>query len=202
LQLAYGTPEKNVPIYVAGSGERTLRLAGRVGDGALISGMPADFARAVDYVRQGERETDKPVGSTTLLMWTTVAVDDDREAARAAVRGSVARRALNTFTRLARAGQLDPVDAAPLEALKSTPYNGQTGEAGYAELIPERWIDRFAIAGTPAEVSARLQQAIAAGAQEISMILMGPRTGARGSADQLTRFAETVMRPLQAAASG
>ncbi len=29
------------------------------------------------------------------------------------------------------------------------------------------------------------------------MILMGPRPGARDGADQLTRFAETVMQPIQ-----
>jgi hypothetical protein len=28
------------------------------------------------------------------------------------------------------------------------------------------------------------------------MILMGPGPGGRGAADQLTRFAETVMRPI------
>jgi alkanesulfonate monooxygenase SsuD/methylene tetrahydromethanopterin reductase-like flavin-dependent oxidoreductase (luciferase family) len=64
-------------------------------------------------------------------------------------------------------------------------------------VIPEAWIDRFAIAGTPDEVRSRLEQAIKQGAQEISLILMGTRTADRGGSEQLTRFAESVMQPMQ-----
>ena len=67
--------------------------------------------------------------------------------------------------------------------------------------MPEPWIDRFAIAGTPQEVRARLERAVEQGAEEISLILMGPHNAARGGADQLTRFAETVMQPMQRDAS-
>ena len=63
-------------------------------------------------------------------------------------------------------------------------------------------LDLFAIAGTPEEVRERLERAVKTGAEEISMILMGPRPGVRGGAEQLTRFAETVMRPIHRAAAG
>ena len=68
--------------------------------------------------------------------------------------------------------------------------------------MPERWIDLFAIAGTPAEVRARLEAAVQTGAEEISMILMAPSSGARGGADQLSLFAETVMQPMQGPRGG
>jgi hypothetical protein len=42
-----------------------------------------------------------------------------------------------------------------------------------------------------------LKEAVAQGAEEIAMILMGPRSGARGGSDQLTLFADSVMRPMQ-----
>jgi 5,10-methylenetetrahydromethanopterin reductase len=200
LSLSWVKPRSNpVPIYIAGSAERTHRMTGRVADGALISGMPDQLATSIDSVRAGEREAGRIEGSTRILLWTTVAVDDDREAARTAVRGSVARRVLNSFGRLAKQGQLDPEDLQALVRLQREHDQGHLWEAGYADLVPERWIDRFAIAGTPAEVRARLEQAVIDGAEEISMILMGPRSGDRGGADQLTRFAETVMQPMQQA---
>ena len=197
LSLGYVKPDKNpVDIYVAGSAERTQRLAGRVADGALISGMPDDLATAIGFVREGEREANRSVGSTRILLWTTVAISDDREAARASVRASVARRALNSFGRLARHGLLNPEDTQALAKLQAAHDHGHLWEPEHADVVPERWIDLFAIAGTPAEVRERLERAVKAGAQEISVILMGPRPGARGGAEQLTRFAETVMQPI------
>jgi 5,10-methylenetetrahydromethanopterin reductase len=202
LSLGYVKPRANpVPIYISGSAERTHRLTGRAADGALVSGMPNELRTSIESVRAGEREARRPAGATRIMLWTTVAVDDDREAARAAVRGSVARRALNYFARLARQGQLDPDDRQAVERLQREHDHTHLWEPAYADLVPERWIDRFAIAGTPAEVRARLEHAVQDGAQEISLILMAPRTQARGSADQLAHFAETVMKPLQAGAT-
>jgi 5,10-methylenetetrahydromethanopterin reductase len=198
LSLSTVKPRSNpVPIYISGSAERTHRMTGRVADGALISGMPDQLATSIASVRAGEREAGRPEGSTRILLWTTVAVDDDREAARTAVRGSVARRVLNSFGRLARQGQLDPEDLQAFERLQREHAQRYSLEAGDADLVPERWIDRFAIAGTPQEVRARLDKAVQNGAEEISMILMSPRSGDRGGADQLTRFAETVMHPMR-----
>jgi alkanesulfonate monooxygenase SsuD/methylene tetrahydromethanopterin reductase-like flavin-dependent oxidoreductase (luciferase family) len=197
IKLAFGSPQRDVPIFLAGSGERAHRTAGRVADGALISGMPNELVASIESVRTGEREARRPAGSTRILLWTTVAVDDDREAARAAVRGSVARRALNTLGRLARQGQLDAQETEAIEKLQAAHNAGHHSDAEYAVLVPERWVDRFSIAGTPAEVRARLEKAVQQGAQEISMILMGPRSGDRGAADQLTHFAEAVMHPMR-----
>jgi 5,10-methylenetetrahydromethanopterin reductase len=202
LRLGYLHNNQNhVPIYVAGSAERTQRLAGRVADGALISGMPDNLAAAINFVRQGEREANRNLGSTRILLWTTVAIGEDREAARASVRASVARRALNSFGPLARQDHLNAEDAQALERLQAAHDTGHLWEPEHADLVPERWIDLFAIAGTPDEVRTRLEHTVAVGAQEISMILMGPRPGDRGSADQLTHFAETVMQPIHRSAA-
>ena len=184
-----------VPIYVAASGQGTLRLAGRVADAALVSGMPDDLRSAIHLVRAGEKAAGRAHGSTRILFWTTACVDDDRQAARAAVRGSVARRAMNTWGKAARTGQLSFEDAEALERLQAAHNQGYLWDTGYTDLVPDRWIDRLSVAGTPDEVKARLERAIEDGADEISMILMSP--SGRGSADQLARFAKTVMAPLR-----
>ena len=77
-------------------------------------------------------------------------------------------------TGLARQGRLAPEDAAALAKLQAAHDQGHLWEPEHADLVPERWIDLFAIAGTPDEVRIRLEQAVETGAEEISMILMGP----------------------------
>jgi alkanesulfonate monooxygenase SsuD/methylene tetrahydromethanopterin reductase-like flavin-dependent oxidoreductase (luciferase family) len=202
LRLSYLQKRESspVPIYVAASGQRTLRLAGRVADAALVSGVPDQLPASIELIRAGEREAGRAFGSTRILFWTTACVDEDREAARAAVRGSVARRAMNTFGRQAREGTLPDEDREALEKLQVAHQKGHIWDTGYIDLVPERWIDQLALAGTPDDVRARLEQALADGADEIGTILMSSRTGgARGSSDQLTLFAERVIAPMRAA---
>jgi alkanesulfonate monooxygenase SsuD/methylene tetrahydromethanopterin reductase-like flavin-dependent oxidoreductase (luciferase family) len=201
LRLSYLRPRaaSPVPIYVAATGERTLRMAGHDADAALVSGMPDELPRLISHIRAGEQEAGRPAGATRVLFWTTACVDEDREAARSAVRGSVARRAMNTYNRQLREGTLAEDDRDALERLQAAHQQGHLWDAGYSDLVPERWIDRFSVAGTPREVRARLERTLGDGADEISMILMSARSGGRGSADQLGVFAEQVMQPLRAA---
>ena len=124
---------------------------------------------------RGEQEAGRAAGSTRILFWTTACVDEDRQAARNAVRGSVARRAMNTFSRQLRDGLLGEEDRAALERLQAAHQQGHLWDTGDSDLVPERWIDRFSVAGTPNEVRERLERTLSDGADEISMILMSAR---------------------------
>jgi 5,10-methylenetetrahydromethanopterin reductase len=187
-----------VPIYMAASGQRTLRVAGQVADAVLISGIPDQLAANIARVREGEREAGRPSGATRILFWSTACVDRDREAARAAVRGSVARRAMNTYGRALQDGTLPEEDREPLERLQAAHQKGYIWDTGYTDLVPERWVDRLALAGTPEEVRGRVERALADGADEVAMILMSSRAaGARGSSDQLQLFSEEVIAPIR-----
>jgi 5,10-methylenetetrahydromethanopterin reductase len=203
IRLGHAPTQQLVPIYVAGAGERTHQLAGRVADGALISGLPDELPACIAAVRAGEREAGRAAGSTRILFWTTVSVNDDLEAARGAVRGAVARRAMNSYGRLAKLGQLAEDDLEAFRRLEQSYDTRLHGLAGQhlADLVPERWIDRFAIVGPPDRVRARIEKAIADGADEVSIILMGPAPGERGGPEQLERFANEVLKPLRATAT-
>jgi 5,10-methylenetetrahydromethanopterin reductase len=190
LRLSYAS--KDVPIVVAAAGSRMQQLAGRAADGALLSVSPSELPNAIVNVRAAGPKAH-------IILWTTVAIDDDPAMARAAVRGAVARRAMNA---LASRQDLDPTDRAALEKLRQvydTQTHGTTAAYDLADIVPESWIDRFAIAGTPDQVRRRIEQAFADGADEFGMILLGSRPGDRGSPELLSRFAETVLAPLRAA---
>lgn len=190
--LRLGYAPKEVPIIVAAAGPRMQELAGRVADGALLSVSPAELPKAIARVRSRGP-------AAHIVLWTTVAVDDDHALARAAVRGAVARRAMNALSNRQNVEAEDRMALERLRAVYNTQTHGTTAAYDLAEIVPETWIDRFAIAGTPDQVRQRIQHAAKDGADEFSMILLGTRIGERGSPELLTRFAETVLTPLRAA---
>ena len=65
-------------------------------------------------------------------------------------------------------------------------------EPRYNELVPDRWVDRFAIAGRAETVLERCRQAAADGADQIAIVFAGsdPET-------QMQTFAETVIKPMR-----
>ena len=92
-----------------------------------------------------------------------------------------------------------------MELLKAEHVAGHQRDIDYEKLVPEHWIDQFAIAGTPDHVRGRIERAIADGADEISMILISSRLAGggttRGGQDQLTRFAEDVLARIRSDAA-
>lgn len=63
------------PIYVAGSGPRTLAMAGRIGDGAIVMG--GNVARKMEHVRRGAAEAGR--APPPVFVYTTAAIVDDVE---------------------------------------------------------------------------------------------------------------------------
>jgi 5,10-methylenetetrahydromethanopterin reductase len=199
LKLTYAPAAEAVPIYIAAAGERMQHLAGRIADGALLSVSPQELPTAVQAVRDGERGSNR-AAPVRILLWTTVAVDDDPAVARAAVRGAVARRGMNTLGRRKGLPEHDRRAVQQLQRVYDTQRHSTTAANDLAQLVPEDWIDRFAVAGSPDTVRGRIEQAHRDGADEFSMILLGSRPGDRGSPELLARFAETVLSPLRALA--
>ena len=190
-----------MPIYVAATGQRTLRMAGHVADAALISGMPDELPRldrGHPRRRAGGRSTRRLDAHPVL---------DDRvrrrgSPGRSRRRSRQRRASRHEHVRLANCatGHSREEDRAALERLQAAHQQGHLWDTGYADLVPERWIDRFSVAGTPDEVRARLERTLADGADEISMILMSARSPADAAAPISSRvFAESVMQPLRAA---
>ena len=72
--------DKRVPIYVAATGPRALRLAGRCGDGWVTNAMPPRlFAKKALAVGEGarEREDGSAGPEKTLYVFTSIAGDKD-----------------------------------------------------------------------------------------------------------------------------
>jgi 5,10-methylenetetrahydromethanopterin reductase len=152
-------PTGEVPLYLGVIGAKGCELAGRLADGNVLSVLaPTEYVSWARDLGQRGREAAGRRGSFSVPTYVLTAVDEDRDAARAAVRASL---------------------AFYLQAVGPTPLTGAIGindavvdlvAGGYDSLvegIPEEWIDRLAISGTPDEVAKRIEQYWAAGADSV-----------------------------------
>lgn len=149
-----------VPDVLLGvRGPRSLALAGQVADGTILA-EPA----TPEYVRAALAQIAAP-GRHRLVTYNIAAVDDDAEAAVAAV-----RPALQWVGEPDIAPHVAPLPfAAELAALRASC-------ADRAELVarlPAEWVRQLALAGTPDDVRARLAALADAGATSAVLVPTG-----------------------------
>ena len=151
------TPSEIPPLYVGAMREKSLQLAGRVGDGTILTAMSSpEYVRwARTQIESGMRETARPAHHIAVFM--DVKVNADRETARHAVRHALAARLPWADVQLKALGIAD--DAANLVA--------QYGAESFVAHIPDAWVDAFAAAGTPQEAALAIERWREAGADTI-----------------------------------
>jgi len=88
LEGATVRPPARVPLYVGGNAEGSLRRAGELGDGWIMGpfGTVQDFPRAWRVVRDAARAAGRDPDALVAGRLVYVAVDDDRDRAREALR--------------------------------------------------------------------------------------------------------------------
>ena len=110
-----------VPVYLGALGPQMLRLAGELGDGALLNWATADrIAESRRLLKEGATRAGRDPAEVTLTMYIRVCVDDDIEAARQALGKQVLSYAM------AQPG-------APL----TSGYLGLFAEMGFGEILSE-----------------------------------------------------------------
>ena len=156
-RMAWLDRPRAVPIYVAGSGPRMLEAAGRLGDGVLVfaSTTPWILEAALRQVETGAKAVGARLADRDVVLWAPMSVSHDRASARAHVRGRVASAARHPLP-----VTLDAEDAAAIETIRQRYdfFAHATAQSEHAALVPERFIDMFSLAGTPAEIVERVRQ--------------------------------------------
>jgi len=155
VQMQLG-PTTLPPLYVGAMRAKTLQLAGRVGDGTILTGMssPAYVSWAREQIRIGMAEAGRI--TQRLTVYLDVKVGPDGPAARDAMRRALAARLPWADI------QLDAGLAAEVSDFLST-----HDRAEVAQHMPESWLDLFSAAGTPGQAAAAIQRLSAAGADSI-----------------------------------
>lgn len=168
-------PAEAPPLYVGAMREKTLRLAGRQGDGTILTGMssPAYVAWAREHVQAGMAAAGR--SDHRMVVFLDVKVNEDGYAARTAMRRCLAARWPWADVHMNALGIA--ADAAALVAAH--------GVAGLAARMPDAWVDAFAAAGTPDQVAAAIPRWFAAGADSV---VFQPLDGDPDCLDEYIRY--------------
>ncbi|MES2999631.1 MAG: LLM class flavin-dependent oxidoreductase [Pseudomonadota bacterium] len=159
---------RKVPIYVASTGPRMLKLAGRLADGVvLMNGVAPDLLQAaIDKVHEGAREVNRDPAEVKVVVWAAAHANDEnpRESLNA-VKYNIARAILRGMP-----GEIDELTRVTAEKVKAAYNYAQHGsaEADFASLIPDELVPRYAFAGTGADIKKQAQRLEGMGIDEIA----------------------------------
>jgi alkanesulfonate monooxygenase SsuD/methylene tetrahydromethanopterin reductase-like flavin-dependent oxidoreductase (luciferase family) len=154
-------PAERVPIVLGAVGPRMLELSGAVADGTVLSVVAGDdylrFARAM--VEEGRRRAGR-TDRHRLTAFAICAIDRDgaraRDAAREALAFYLAAGGVNALTESAG------ISERLVELL-------QGGPDRLAMAMPDDWVERLALAGTPDEVVVGIARLARAGADAVAL---------------------------------
>ncbi len=171
-----------IPISICAEGPRMLHLGGRIGDGVIAGTglLPEVIADTIARIHAGAREAGRDPAAVDIWFTTRNALDVDRDTAIDRVKASVSS-ILNHAMRFGLAGKLVP------EGLEKTVQEYVDGYELYDHVLhagrnPKRMdelgltdyaLRRWALAGTPRDWIARIEQIAEAGATKIWVGLGG-----------------------------
>lgn len=172
VRITYAAGQKPIPVYPAVSSPKIHRLAGKVGDGAIVLvGVDPQFLRA----SRAELEAGAAEAGTTLkdknfrvVCWTPCSILDDGRAARGAVKAHVAR--------ILKRKLPFELDGAAMDVVTKIRehyeyYEHMVVGTPHGDIVPDDLVERFAIAGTPSEAREQIERLAATGlVDEIAII--------------------------------
>ena len=198
IRIRWTTGEK-VPIAIAATGPRNLRLAGALADIAMpqVGANPAAVRWAVDQVRTGAEEAGRDPGEVEIAifcgMWVSDDLDESREQSRWAA-ACAANHVGDVMQRVSDHGL--PEELTRLVEARTQAYDYYEGHldssAEHTGWLTPELIDDFAITGAPERCLARIAELADAGVDEISTAYLN------GKQDQIRRVGETVIPALAA----
>jgi 5,10-methylenetetrahydromethanopterin reductase len=172
IKLDYA-PRADIPVFMAGRGDASLKLAGEIADGLILSNMctPHFAARAAAAVTEAARAAGRTRAPDVVQYMPCCVAADRNMAVRAAQRaiGEMlpAYWALGDRLPAARAALTEHSGIAATEFAAAAACL-RAGENAWT-VLDDRYVRAFAIAGTPAECCAQLAAAAASGIAELAL---------------------------------
>jgi 5,10-methylenetetrahydromethanopterin reductase len=169
FRLNYLDGPVDIPIYIAASAPKILRLSGRIADGVivLVGTEPRFIQAALDTIEAGAKEAGRSLSDIHIVLWTPTAIDDDSTKARDLVRAHVARVVIRPLP-----AEIDPRLQEVVDAIRASYdyYHHMDTQADHASQVPDDLVDLFALAGTPDECRARLEGIAGLGVDQVSIV--------------------------------
>lgn len=162
VQLGFKPVRARVPLWIAATSATGLRLAGRIGDGALLNTVasPEYAANAIRILREAVEGAGRDWASFEVAQLINTSVEDDPGRALDAVRWEVATKFFPSKFRSQagprmRVGEpfIDPRELGAFEAAFAA-----GGAEGLARALPRSWIGGLTASGTADEVVRRVER--------------------------------------------
>jgi 5,10-methylenetetrahydromethanopterin reductase len=179
-----------VPIYLAGSGPKSLELAGEIGDGVILFGVVDDslLEYTLDHVRRGAERAGKRLQDLYILVATAFHLSKPGESFADVQRavGPLVTSECNIFALSVRDPHELPVDIrdslmafkdayrtpnAPIETRHLDLYSGYCADfkPEHAPLVTDRMIKETALTGSAEELQVRIRKMAAAGVNQVTI---------------------------------
>lgn len=154
----------DVPIYIAATGPKMLKMSGELADGViLMNGIAPELIKtAVDIVRDAERGAGRPEGATKIVVWAACHPSFD------AVKYNVARAILRNIP-----GPIDDLTrkvAAEVKAAYNYEQHGRS-EAEFGKLVPDELVTRYAFSGTSQMIKGQIDALKPLGVDEVVLAI-------------------------------
>jgi 5,10-methylenetetrahydromethanopterin reductase len=192
-----GFPLSSPPrVFVAGRGPQVLEVAGELADGVLV-GTFVDgplLEGSLARVEAGEARRAPALGPLRRISWAYVSIDDDRNAARAAVRRGIAVALWGSRPILASLGVRLPDPLTHFMDERAYSIEPETIDTA-AALVPDDLVDACSIAGSPAECATKLDRLGTRGFSDVACWLF-PTPGTP-HARMVARLADEVVPALR-----
>jgi 5,10-methylenetetrahydromethanopterin reductase len=156
-------PEQIPPISLGVRGPKSLALSGRVADGTILAEFtaPVYVSWALEKIAEGKMEAEFD-NAHKLTVFALTCADSTQATGRQQLRPLVAAA-------LASGGI--GAQIAPLGIMTQVQeFMKGGGEKGLETEMPDTWIDRLAITGTPEEWRSALQNLIVSGANTVVLV--------------------------------
>lgn len=153
--------KKGIPVYIGAQGPKMLELAGKIGDGALINASnPKDFEVAIPIIKAANEKVGKK--KFDIGAYTAMSIDMSEKKARNAAKIVAAFIAAGSPEPLLTRHGLDLDNVAKIKAAL-----GKFDFKTVGELVGDKEIDAFTIAGTPDMVKQKCEDLTKAGVTQI-----------------------------------
>jgi 5,10-methylenetetrahydromethanopterin reductase len=181
VKLDYA-PRRDIAIFMAGRGDRSLALCGERADGLLVSNMctAAFVARSAALMREAAARAGR-TGPLGVVRYMPCCVAQHRAEAIAAAKRAVGEM-LPTYWRLGQrlegAKQGLTMESGIGEAEFSAAADRLRAGEDAAAVLDERFVEAFGIAGTPADCAAQVAACGKAGVTELALTFSGTQSAA------------------------
>jgi 5,10-methylenetetrahydromethanopterin reductase len=175
-------PRTRLPVLAGVRGPRSLRLSGRLADGTILAELssPAYVRWARERIDAGRAQAHRS-DPYQLVVYALLGIGAD---GRQAVRTELARGLLGGGS--VQLGPAEVTDAETPTALAAGVSDITTLAAG----LPDAWVDRLAVSGTPAGCAASIQRLHQAGSDAVILV---PPDDPSVALQQLEHAAEQVL---------